>query len=51
MRLIELQAQYQALTKSYETLQLEYLATKEELESLQSRYKSGSPIKKTYFFA
>jgi predicted nuclease with TOPRIM domain len=41
-KLIELQGQHHALIESYETLQLEYSAVKEELERLQSQH---SPIR------
>jgi predicted nuclease with TOPRIM domain len=45
-KLTELQKQYHALTQSYETLQLEYSAVKEELESLRSQNESGSDTRR-----
>jgi AP-1-like factor len=45
-KLTELQGQYHALTQSYQTLQHEYSAVKEELENLRSQNERGSPIRR-----
>ena len=45
---MELEGQHHVLTQSYETLELEYSAAKEELKKLQSQNQSGSPIKRSF---
>ena len=46
-KLTEFQGRYDALTQSYEALQLEYSVVKEELESLRSQHENGSPIRRS----
>ena len=46
-KLTELQGRHDALTESYEALQLEYSVLKEELESFRSQHESGSPIRRS----
>ena len=45
---MELEGQHRALTQSYETLELEYSAAKEELKKLRSQNESGSPTKRSF---
>ena len=44
-KLTELQGQYHTLSQSYDTLQLEYSAVKEELGCLRRQHESDSPIR------